>query len=84
MPLLFAAGPLAAVVLAAAGDDHRRRAIGQQSLEVHLAVDVVEPQLDQLRPLLNQVPMLGDHVAVAAAGDADANHGWRGVPGRNQ
>ncbi len=45
--------------------------------QVHVAVDVVEPQLDQLGPLLNQVPVLGDHVPVPAAGNADANHGNR-------
>ena len=72
--------PLAAVALAAAGDDHRRGPIGQQPLQVHFAVDVVQPQLDQLGALLDQVAMLGDHVAVTAAGDADANHGIDETP----
>jgi hypothetical protein len=64
---------------AAAGDDHRRGAVGQQAPQVHFAVDVVQPQLDQFGSLLDQVSMLGDHVAVAAAGNADANHGRRFV-----
>ena len=51
-----------------------RGPLGQQPLEVHLAVDVIQPQLDQLGALLDEVLVLGDHVPVAAAADADAEH----------
>ena len=75
-PSLRAAVVLAAVLLAANGDDHRAGPVGQHALQIDLAVDVIEPQLDELGTLLDQVLVLGDHVAMAAAADADANHGW--------
>ena len=43
-------------------------------LQVHVAVDVVQAQFDQLGALLDQVPMFRDHVPVPAAANADANH----------
>ena len=43
-------------------------------LQVDLAVDVVQPQLDQLGPLFDQVLMLGDDVTMPATADTDANH----------
>ncbi len=49
-PRLLGPLPAAAIDLPAAGDDHRRGPIGQQPLEVHLAVDVIQAQLDQLGP----------------------------------
>ena len=76
-PLLLAAGVLAAVGLPPAGDHHRAGAIGHQPLDVHLAADVIHAQLDELRPLLDQVPVFGHDVTVPAATYADANHGWK-------
>ena len=79
-PLLLAAGELPAVDRAAAGDDHRAGPVGHQPPQVHLAVDVVQPQFDQLGALVDQVPMFGNHVPMPAAANADANHGeGRGV-----
>ena len=77
-PLLFGAGPFAAVALAATSHHYRRRPVDQQSLEIDVAVDVIEPQLHQLGTLLHQVAVLGDHVAMAAACNADTNHGCDG------
>ncbi len=74
LPLLLRARPFAAVGRAAAGDDHRAGPIGEQPLEVDVPVDVVQSQFDQLGPLLDQVPVFGDHVPMPAAADADANH----------
>ncbi len=72
--LLLAAGELPAVGGPAASDDHRAGPVGHQPLQVHLAVDVVQPQFDQTGALVDQVPILGDHVPVPAAANADANH----------
>ena len=76
LPLLLRAGPFAAVGRAAAGDDHGAGPIGEQPLDVDGPGDVVQPQFDQLGPLLGKVPVFGDHVTMAAAADTDANHGW--------
>ena len=54
-PRLLAARVLAAVLLAAHGDDRRARPILEQPLDVHPRADVIEAQLDQLGPLLDQV-----------------------------
>ena len=75
LPLFLRALPLAAIRWAAAGDDHRARPIGKQPLEIDRPVDIVQPQFDQLGPLLGKVPVFSDHVTVAAAADTDANHG---------
>ena len=83
-PLILAAGKLPAVDGPAAGDDHRARPVGHQPPQVHLAVDVVQPQFDQLGALVDQVPMLRNHVSVPAAANADADHGeGRGVRDRS-
>jgi len=36
--------------------------------------DKLQAELDELRPLLDQVAILGDHVAVPPATNANANH----------
>ena len=54
-PGFFAARVLAAVLLAADGDHRRARPVLQQPLDIHPRADVVQPQLDQLGPLLHQV-----------------------------
>ena len=46
----------------------------KQPLDVDPRADVVEPQLDELRPLLAEVLLLGEHVLVTATTDGDANH----------
>ena len=69
------AGIFAAVLPASAGDQHRPWPIADQAWEARVAVDVVQSQLDQLGALLDQVPMFGDHVLVAAAANTDAYHG---------
>ncbi len=74
-PLRLGLGPFSAVAFAAAGDHDRAGAVGQQSLDVDLAVDVVESEFDELRPLFGEVAMLGDHVAVTSAADTNADHG---------
>ena len=51
-PGFLAARVLAAVLLAADGDDRRARPVLQQPLDVHARADVVEAQLDQLGALL--------------------------------
>ena len=83
-PGLFRVVPLAAVLLAAAGDDARAGPLAEQAADVHAAADVVHPQLDQLHALFGQVPMLGHRMLVAAATNANANHetasvrrGWK-------
>ena len=55
--------------------DHRAGPVGHQPPQVHVAVDVVQPQFDQPGALVDQVPVLGDHVSVPAAANADADHG---------
>ena len=62
----------------AAGDHDRAGPIGHQPPDVHLAVDVVQSQFDQLRALVDQVPMFRNDVPVPAATNADANHGRGG------
>ena len=46
-----------------------------QTFEIHFAGDVIQAELDELGPLFDQVPVLGDHVAVTPATNANANHG---------
>ncbi len=77
--LLFAAAVLAAVVRPPAGDDHGAGPIGKQTLEVDVAVDVVQPQFDQLGALVDQMLVFRDDVPMTAAADADANHRSRVV-----
>ena len=47
----------------------------QKPLDADFAADVVQAEFDQRRPLLAQVPVLGNHVAVTAATNADTDHG---------
>jgi len=70
--------PPAAVLLPAAGHDRRTGAILEEPLDLHFALDVVEPQLDERDAVVGQVLVFGDHVPVAAATDAHADH--REVP----
>ena len=77
LALALAAGPFTPVLLATTGDHHRARAIGNQPSQPYLAVDVVQTQLHQFRAPLDQMAVLGDHVSVAATGNADADHGIR-------
>ena len=74
-PLLLAAGELAAVGRPPAGDDHRARPVRHQPPEVDFSVEVVQPQLDQAGALIDQVPILRDHVPMPAAANAYADHG---------
>ena len=76
-PRFFTAVVLAAVLLAADGDDHRAGPVGQDAFQIDLAVDVIQPQLDKLRPLLDQMLMFGENVAMPPAGDADTDHIFR-------
>src|SRR6185437_17117160 len=76
-PLFFRTAVFAAVLRSPQGQNHRTRPLGQQPLQVDLAVDVVEPQFDQWRALLDQVLVFRDHVAMATASDTYANHGQR-------
>ena len=74
LPLVFGAAPFAAVGFAPNGNHYRARPLAQQPLQIHLPVDVVQPQFDQLRALSNQVTMLGDHVPMPPAADGNTNH----------
>src|SRR5690606_3144092 len=47
----------------------------EEPLQIHIAANEVEPELNQARSLFDQVGMFGDHMLMAAAADADANHG---------
>ena len=67
--------PAAAVLFAAAGDDHRAGPLGQEPLEIRRRHQEVEPQLDQLAALLGQVLVLGDQMPMPAAADGDAEQG---------
>ena len=58
-------------------DDYRRGAVVQHPLQVDLTADVIEPELDEFRPLLGQVLVLGNDVSMTAPADADADHGER-------
>ena len=58
----------------AAGDNHRTGPIGHQAFHVHFAVDVIQTQLHQSSPLLDQVSVFRNHVAMTAAAYADADH----------
>ena len=73
--LIFAAGEFSPVRGAAAGDDDRAGPVGDQPLDVRLAVDVIDAEFDELGALLDEVAVFGDDVAMAAAADADADHG---------
>ena len=78
---------LARILLADAGAREnlaslRQVVLGGEPLEIDLAVDVIQPQLDELGPLADQVAMLGDHVPMAAAADGYANHGTIQADGR--
>ena len=80
--LLLAADEFTAVGSPAASDHDRAGPVRHQPLQVHLSVDIIQPQFDQTGTLVDQVPKLGDHVPVPAAANADANHGrGRGVRG---
>ena len=74
-PVLLVAGEAAAVGFPPAAYQHRRRAVGQQPRDVHLAADIVQAQLDQSGTLLDQVPMLGKNHLVTTTANADADHG---------
>ena len=75
---LFRVVPAAPILLAAAGHDRRARAVLEQPFDLHFPLDVVKPQFDQLNAVVGQVLVFGDHVPVAAATDAHADH--REVP----
>ncbi len=74
LPGLLGSRPATAVGLSAAGDDDRARPVGQEALEVYIAVDVIQPKLDELRTALDEVLVLGNHVPVTTAADTDAEH----------
>ncbi len=75
-PRFFAAGVFAAVYFPTNGDHRRTRPVFEQPLDIYPRADVIQPQLDQLGPLLYQMGELGQHVFMTAAAYADANH-WR-------
>ena len=60
LSLLLAPHPLAAVALAPAGNHHRARSLGKQSVQVHRALDIVQPQFHELSAVFRQVLVLGD------------------------
>jgi hypothetical protein len=76
-PLLLGAGVLAAVPLAANGHHHGRGPVLQEPCQVHFALQVIEAQLNELRALFHEVPVLGDHRAVPPAANAHADHAVR-------
>src|SRR5207249_4940382 len=69
-PLVFGAGPASAIGGPAKGGDHRAGTVGQQAFEVGSFAEEVEPQFDQLRPLLGGFLDLGlYHLVAGAAND---------------
>ncbi len=51
-----------------------RGPLGHQSLQIDFSVDVIQSQLNELRPFTHQVTMLGNHVPMPAAANRNANH----------
>jgi hypothetical protein len=68
-PGFFAADVLAAVLLAAHGDDRLAGSLLQQPLDIYARADVIQAQLDQLGTLFAQVLMFCEHVFVPATAD---------------
>jgi hypothetical protein len=74
LPRFFTPRPFASVHLTPAGNHDWPRPIREQAPQVHFAVDVIQPQLYELRALLDQVTMLGNDVPVPTSPDAYADH----------
>ena len=73
-PSLLRMLPAAAVALPPTRHDHRAGAIPEQPPHLHLALDVIKPQLDEADAVFHQMLVLGDHVPVPAAANAHADH----------
>lgn len=76
-PLLLALVPLAAILLATAGDDDRTGPIRNKPLQIHGPHDVIDAQFNELGALFRQMLMLGDHHLVPAAANTYCNHSNR-------
>ena len=75
LPFRFRSGESPAVAFPSARHDDGTRPVLKQSLDVDRSANVIQPNLDKLSALFGQVSMFGDDMAMATAGDADANHG---------
>ena len=73
-PRLFGMLPAAAVALPPAGHDDGAGAVPEEPLHLHLALEIVEPQLDEPDAVLHQMLVFGDHVPMPATADAHADH----------